>query len=110
VLEAASFAAGTIVGPPGTSAEPGGGQIDPAPPAGRQDAVGFAQRDRLGGPQRRVVEAAEERFHVLAGRALSPDSFPEHPGLGGAGDRAAVDGLGDLGGFLLDPAEGVGGQ
>ena len=79
-------------------------------PRGGQDAVGLAQRDRLGGAQRRVVQAAEERFHVLAARALPPDGFQEPAGLGGAGDRAAVDGLGDLGGFPLDLVERVGGQ
>src|ERR1019366_9991181 len=34
----------------------------------------------------------------------------EPPGLGRVGDRTAVDGLGNLGGFPLDLAEGVGGQ
>jgi hypothetical protein len=72
VLEAAFFAAGAVVGPPGAGAGPGGGQVDPAPPAFGEDAVGFAQGDRLGGSQGRVVQAAEEGFHVLAARALSP--------------------------------------
>ncbi len=47
---------------------------------------------------------------IAASRALSPDSFQESPGLGGIGDRASVDGLGDLRGFPLDLAEWVGGQ
>src|ERR1039457_7006838 len=70
VLEAAFLAAGTVVGPTGAGAGPGGGQVDPAPPAGGQDAVSLAQRDRLAGPQRSVVQAAEERFHVLPARTL----------------------------------------
>ena len=83
--------------------------IRPHPAVG-QDAVGFAQRDGFGGAQGGVVQAAEERFHVLPARALPADGFQEQRGLGGVGDRAAVDGLGDLGGFPLDLAEGVGGQ
>src|ERR1035438_429032 len=66
VLEAAFLTAGTVVGPPGAGAGLGGGQVDPAPPTLGEDAVGFAQGDRLGGAQRGVVEAAEEGFHVLA--------------------------------------------
>ena len=49
--------------------------ILPHPKVGRTP-VGFAQGDRLGGAQGRVVQAAEERFHVLAARALPADSFP----------------------------------
>ena len=79
-------------------------------PAGGQDAVGFAERDGFGGAQRGVVQAAEERFHVLPARALPPDGLQEQRGLGGVGDGAAVDGLGDVGGFPLDLAEGAGGQ
>src|ERR1039458_8116078 len=93
VLEAAFLAAGTVVGPTGAGAGPGGGQVDPAPPAGGQDAVSFAQRDRLGGSQGRVVQAAEERLHVLTARALPSHGFQESPGLDGVGDRAPVDGL-----------------
>ena len=37
-------------------------------------------------------------------------AFRSRAGLGGAGDRAAVDGLGDRRGFPLDLVEGVGGQ
>src|ERR1035437_677346 len=103
-LAAAFLAAGAVVGPPGAGAGPGGGQVNPAPPAGGQDTVGLAQRDRLGGTQGRVVQAAEERLHVLAARALTPDGLQEPPGLGRVGDRTAVDGLGNLGGFPLDLA------
>ena len=110
VLEAAFFPAGAVVGPFGSGAGLGGGQVDPAPAAGRQHAVGFAQGDRLGGAQRGVVQAAEERLQVLAARALSPDGRQEPAGLGRVCDRAAVDGLGDRGGLPLDPVEGVGGQ
>ena len=84
--------------------------VDLAPPTFREDTVGVAQRDRLGGPQRRIVEAAEERFHVLAARALPPDGFKEPGGLGGVGDRAAVNGPADIGGFPLDLAEGLAGS
>ena len=80
------------------------------PSRGREHAVGFAQGDRFGGAQGRVVEAAEEGFLPLAARALSPDGFQQRPGLGRAGDRPAVDGLSDLGGFPLDPVEGTGGE
>jgi hypothetical protein len=96
VLEAAFLAAGAVVGPLGSGAGLRGGQVDPAPPARGQDAVGFAQRDRLGGAQSGVVQAAEEHFHVLTAPSLSPDGFQESPGLGGVGNRAVVDGLGDL--------------
>ena len=44
---------------------------------------------------------------MLAAGALSPDSLQEPAGLGGADDRAAVNGLGDRRGFSLDPVEGV---
>src|ERR1035441_10342454 len=91
VLEAAFLTAGAVIGPPGAGVGLGGCQVDPAPPTSGEDAVGFAQGDRLGGAQRRVVQAAEERFHVLAARPLSPDRFQERAGLGGAGDGPAVD-------------------
>jgi len=109
-FQATFLAAGAVVGPAGPGVGSGGGQVDPAPPGRRQDAVGFAERDGFGGAQRGVVQAAEERFHVLPARALPPDGVQQPCGLGGVGDGAAVDGLGDVGGFPLDLAEGAGGQ
>ena len=83
--------------------------IRPHPAAG-QDAVGFAEGDGFGGAQGGVVQAAEERFHMLPARALRADGLEEQRSLGGVGDAAAVDGLSDLGGFPLDLAERAGGQ
>ena len=80
------------------------------PTRDRQDAVGFAERDGSGGAQRGVIQAAEEHFHVLAARPLLADGFQQPRGLGGVGDRAAVDGLSDVGGLPLDLAERAGGQ
>ena len=84
-----------------------GGQVDPAPPGGGQDAVGFAEGDGFGGAQGGVVQAAEERFHVLPARALPADGREEQRSLGGVGDGAAVDGLGDVGSFPLDLPRGL---
>jgi len=110
VLEPAGFAGGAVVGPAAPGAEFGGGQVDAAPSAGGQVAVGFPQRHHLGWAQGGVVEAPEERLQVLTARALCPDHGEQRLGLSRAGDDAAVDGLGDLGGFPLDPFHRVGAQ
>ena len=65
----------------------GGGQVDPAPAAGGQEAVGSRSIDGFGGAQGGVVQAAEEGFQVLAAGAVRADGGEQGAGLGGAGDR-----------------------
>jgi hypothetical protein len=63
-------------------------QVDPPPAAAGQITVGFAEGDGFRGPQRGVVEAAVERFQVLAAGALGADPGEQGAGLGGAGHDA----------------------
>ncbi len=69
-LEAGVLAAVAVVGPFGAGPGQGGGKVDPARPFGWQDAASVAEGGGFGGPQRGVVQAAEERVHVLAARSL----------------------------------------
>lgn len=57
-LEAAGLAGGTVVGPVLAGPGSGGGQVDTAPAAAREPAVGLFQHDGFGGAQVRVVQAA----------------------------------------------------
>jgi len=88
----------------------GGGQLDAAPAAAGKVAVALAEHHRLRRAQGRVVQAGVEGFQVGAAVAEGADGGEQGPGLGGAGDDAPVEGLGDGGGFPLDAVDRVGGQ
>ena len=108
VLEAAGLAGGAVVGPVLAGPGGGGGQVDAAPAAAGEPAVGLFQHDGFGGAQVGVVQAGVERFQVLAAVAVAADGGEQAGDLGGAGDHAAVDGLGDGRGLPPDPVDRVG--
>ena len=81
----------------------------PQPRPGSRQSASF-EHDGFRGAQVGVVQAAVEGFQVLAAVAVAADGGEQAADLGGAGDHAAVDGLGDGGGLPPDPVDRVGVQ
>ena len=109
VLESAFLAAGAVVGPRGSGAGlEAARSIRPQPRAAARSRLRVARPPRRGAARR---STGSRRTLPCARRALLVPgrlSGVARPGRGWR--RTAVDGLGDLGGFPLDPAEGAGGQ
>lgn len=89
-FEAAGLAGGAVVGPVPSGAGFGGDQVDASPAPVGEVAVGLAERDNFGGPQCSVVEAAVERFQVLAAGALGADPSEQGTGLAALAERLAA--------------------
>ncbi len=105
-----ALAGGAVVGPVAAGPGRGGGQVDAAPAAAGEMAVALAEHHGLRRAQGRVVQAGVEGFQVGAAVADGADGGEQRAGLGRADDDAPVDGLGDGGGFPLDPVDRVRGQ
>ena len=88
VLGAAGLAGGAVVGPVLAGPGGGGGQVDAAPAAAREPAVGLFEHDGFGGAQVGVVQAAVEGFQVLAAVAVTADGGEQAGYLGRVRDHA----------------------